>query len=126
MGDVTSSSTPLAMWMDGASGGWECVVDEKDRTDEGGEAGYALMLRVLAWNWRPGPGSGTDLGDSSWKPCLLVIFFSMAVRGVMQPEGLMGGLARPLTLRDDNDGVQGVSRFGEPERMLSMKPIDNT
>jgi hypothetical protein len=56
MGDVISDSTPLAMWIDGGGGcGCECVAEEKDRIEAGGEAGYALMLRALAWNWRQGP-----------------------------------------------------------------------
>lgn len=81
MGDVASDSTPLAMWMDGASG--ECgLVEEKDRMEEGGEAGYALRLRELGWS-RPGPGFVTEVGDSSGRPCFTASLFSIAVRGDM-------------------------------------------
>jgi hypothetical protein len=46
IGDVDSDSTPLAMANDGDVG-WQCEADENERIDEGGEAGYALTLRVL-------------------------------------------------------------------------------
>jgi hypothetical protein len=36
----------------------------------------------------------------------------------------MGGLARPVIPRDDADGVRDASRFGGPERTLSISPID--
>ena len=124
MGDTASDSTPLAMWIDGDGDcGWQCVAEKKDRIEAGGEAGYALMLRVLGRNRRLGPRSG-DLHDNPWWPCLPAIFFNIAVRGDTQREGLVGGLARPMMPRDDADGVRHTSRFGGPERTLSMRPMD--
>ena len=55
--------------------------------------------------------------------CFPAIFFSMAVRGDMQRDGLVGGVARPVMTRDDADGVRELLLICCPERTLSMRPI---
>lgn len=69
-----------------------------------------------------------------WKACLLTMLLSMAVRGEMQRDGLVGLVSAVAMLREEEDGARGGERMAHllglhcgllscPSMMLSIKPI---
>lgn len=90
MGDEVLVSVPLAMWMVGVGGWGVCLVQ--------------WLWWVVDAGWIVG------LWGMFCMACLVTMVFSIAVRGEMQRDGLVG-LVGVTMLQDEDDGARGGERI---------------